>query len=126
MLVYGQLPAGDRGAVHHHGGDEIIRVRSGRILFRVGEERRVCGAHDIAVIAPGVKHGFIVEEAAAIEVIAEQEMGSFYLVADPNGRQRVVEVFRDNVPWDRRPARPELAASQAQMKQLEERLIDQI
>jgi quercetin dioxygenase-like cupin family protein len=103
LVATGRIPTAEVGDLHHHAGDEIVRVIQGTLLFRIGAEERVCGPGLAAVIPPGVVHGFMVEEEALIEVIAEQGMGSFYSVRSPDGDVRLVEVFRAGVPWERDP-----------------------
>jgi mannose-6-phosphate isomerase-like protein (cupin superfamily) len=104
LFAIGRLPTDAVGAVHHHLGDELIRVVKGKIRFTVDAEQRTCHAGDLVVIPPRIKHGFVVEEEAVVEVIGEQRMGSYYVVLEPDGRSRTVEVHRRDVPWDRDPA----------------------
>src|SRR5215217_8473952 len=53
MVVSGRLPAGNGGGpVHAHLGDEVLRIISGEIIVRVGDERRLCAAGDVAVVPP--------------------------------------------------------------------------
>jgi quercetin dioxygenase-like cupin family protein len=119
LLVRGLLPAGDRGWVHYHDGDEIIRVVRGEIEFLVGERRRRCRAGDLAVIPPRVGHGFMVGGAdAVVEVIAEQQMGSYLPVVDPDGTRRLVEVHRAGVPFDRDPPTGQRHTSEAEVLDL--------
>jgi Cupin domain len=59
MVVSGRLPAGNGGGpVHAHLGGEVLRIISGEIIVRVGDERRLCAAGDVAVVPPNVLHGF--------------------------------------------------------------------
>jgi quercetin dioxygenase-like cupin family protein len=104
LVVRGLLPAGDRGWVHAHDGDEVIRVLSGEIEFLVGGQRRRCRAGETAVIGPLVTHGSVVgDHDAEVEVVAEQRMGSFFPVLGSDGTRRLVEVHRADVPFDRDP-----------------------
>ena len=115
LVVRGLLPAGDRGWVHAHDRDEVIRVLGGEIEFLVGGQRQRCRAGESAVIPPQVTHGFIVgDHDAEVEVLAEQGMGSFFPVLGPGGTHRLVEVHRAGVPFDRDPppGRPHTTAEQ--------------
>jgi quercetin dioxygenase-like cupin family protein len=104
LLVRGLLPAADRGWVHYHDGDEIIRVVSGEVEILVGDDRRRCRAGQLAVVPPRVRNGFVVGGSdATVEVVAEQQMGSYFPVVDPDGTRRLVEVHRADVPFDRHP-----------------------
>jgi uncharacterized cupin superfamily protein len=42
LVASGRIPAGDPGRMHQHAGEEIIRVLSGELVVRVGDERRTC------------------------------------------------------------------------------------
>jgi quercetin dioxygenase-like cupin family protein len=122
LLADGRLPEGEVGAVHTHGGDELIRVVSGRLQARVGDRRFHCGPGEMLVVPPGVEHGFVVVAEAVVEVVAEQDMGSTYAVVEPDGTVREVEVHRAGVPWDR-PAGPgRSATSEAEMAAIAERV----
>jgi mannose-6-phosphate isomerase-like protein (cupin superfamily) len=125
LLAAGTLPAGDLGWVHEHGGDEVIRVVSGRVTFTVGGQVRVCGPGELAVIPPGVPHGFVVGgEQAVIEVVAEQGMGSWIPVRDDSGARRLVEVHRAGVPFDRDPAAGAARTTEAELADLVGRTTD--
>lgn len=118
LLATGRIPTAEVGDLHHHAGDEIVRVVQGTLLFRIGAEERVCGPGAAAVIPPGVVHGFVVQEETLIEVIAEQGMGSFYSVRSPDGGVRLVEVFRAGVPWDRDPPAGSMNTSPDEMREV--------
>jgi mannose-6-phosphate isomerase-like protein (cupin superfamily) len=122
LLASGRLPLGDVGAPHTHGGDELIRVLSGRLRMRVGERRYACGPGDVVVVPPGIEHGFVVEDEAVVEVVAEQDMGSTYAVVEQDGSVREIEVHRPGVPWDRPPAPGAAPTSAEQMAAITERV----
>jgi quercetin dioxygenase-like cupin family protein len=103
MFVVGRLPAGDHGPMHLHRGDELLRVLEGEVVVRVGEERRTCRAGDVVVVPPDVLHGFRVLSDVTLEVVAEYDIGTIYAVRDDHGERRLVEVFRLDMPWSRRP-----------------------
>src|SRR5215217_3266928 len=53
MVVSGRLPAGNGGGpVHAHLGDEVLRIISGEIIVRVGDERRLCAAATLRLFHP--------------------------------------------------------------------------
>jgi quercetin dioxygenase-like cupin family protein len=104
MLVVGHLPAGDHGPMHLHRGDEVLRVLEGELLVRIGEERRTCGAGDVAVVPAETLHGFRALSDTTLEVIAEYDIGTVFPVRDEVGERRLVEVFRPDMPWGRVPA----------------------
>jgi len=88
--------------LHHHGGDEIWRVRRGRIRITVGDERLECGAGELVVVPPHVSHGILpLEEGTEAEVIGELQMGEWVHVLDPDGTTTEVEVHVPVVPWHR-------------------------
>ena len=100
MVVSGRLPADTGGGpVHAHHGDEVLRIISGEIIVRAGDERRTCGAGDVAVVPPNVLHGFRVVQDTLMEVVAEYDMGTPFPVGQPDGSRRLVEVYRADLPW---------------------------
>lgn len=102
LVAGGRVPAGDPGHVHLHHGEEIIRVVSGEIVVRVGDERRTCRAGDLAVVPADTVHGFRVVETAVLEVFAEQRMGTYFPVPEPGGGVRLVEIHTPS-PWNNPP-----------------------
>jgi mannose-6-phosphate isomerase-like protein (cupin superfamily) len=107
MVVSGRLPAGNGGgSVHAHLGDEVLRIISGEIIVRVGDERRLCAAGDVAVVPPNVLHGFQVVQDTLMEVVAEYDIGTLFPVRQPDGSRRLVEVYRADLPWCAPPPRP--------------------
>jgi quercetin dioxygenase-like cupin family protein len=104
LLIRGTLPAEDRGWIHYHDGDEIIRVLRGEVTIVVGRGRKRCVPGDVAVVPPNTRHGFVVgREPALVEVISEQHMRSFISVKEQDGTTQMVELHRADVPFDRRP-----------------------
>lgn len=104
LVAGGRLPTGDVGPVHVHEGDEVLRVVSGEMFVRCGDERRICGPGDLVVVAPLVPHGFRVVRTTVVEVVAEYDIGTLYPVRDPaSGTIEHVEVHRQDMPWGRPP-----------------------
>jgi quercetin dioxygenase-like cupin family protein len=56
MVVWFSIKAGAHAAAHKHPHEQIFWMLKGRMEFRLGNERRVCGPGDIAVIPGGVEH----------------------------------------------------------------------
>lgn len=107
MVVSGRLLAAtSAGPVHAHAGDEVIRVLEGELVVRVGKERRTCRQGDVAAIPRQELHGFRVVADALVEVVAEQDMGTFFPVRQADGSRRFVEVYRTDLPWSAPPPRP--------------------
>jgi Cupin domain len=107
QVVSGRLLADTSGGpVHAHCGDEVLRIISGEVIVRVGNERRTCGAGDVTVVPPNVLHGFQVVQDTVMEVVAEYDIGTLFPVRQPDGSRRLVEVYRADLPWCAPPPRP--------------------
>src|SRR5215208_5312791 len=107
MVVSGRLLAETSGGpVHAHLGDEVLRIISGEVIVRVGDERRTCRAGDIALVPPNVLHGFQVVQDTLVEVVAEYDIGTLFPVRQPDGSRRLVEVYRADLPWCAPPPQP--------------------
>ncbi len=102
-LVRQTVPAGYYAGMHYHHGDEAIRVISGEVRCRIGEEMRVCGPGTILVIPPDIEHGFIVLTDSVLETFGQRKVGSYTIVLDPDGTRRVVETFVQEGPWHHDP-----------------------
>lgn len=99
LLASGRLPAGDHGPVHLHAGDEVLRVLEGELSVRVADERRTCGPGDVIVVPPDTLHAFEVVTETLLEVVAELGMGTWYPIVDDDGRRKLVEISRPDLPW---------------------------
>lgn len=99
VVAGGRLTAGDRGPLHLHAGDEVLRVLEGELAVRVGDERRTCGPGDVVVVPPNTLHAFDVLADVVLEVVAELDIGTWYPVVGEEGRRRLVEVNRPDLPW---------------------------
>ena len=127
LLIRGTLPAADRGFIHYHDGDEIIRVLQGQITVVVGDERRACRQGDVAVIPPHTRHGFVVGDAEVlVEVISEQGMRSFIAVEGAGGKPQMIELHRADVPFDRDPPPGRRHTSQEELEELVRRSSDSL
>ena len=96
--------AGQVIGLHHHLGEELIRVLYGKLRFRVGKQVRDIGPGEVVIVEPGIPHGYITLEDAEIEIYGEIGAGIFVTVEDPDGASREEEIFVRNAPWSRIPA----------------------
>jgi len=124
MWVGGRLPAGDVGPVHVHEGEEVLRVVSGQVLIRCGDEEQMCTAGQLVVVPPGVLHGFRVVEETVLEVVAEYDIGTFYPVRSGAAGVELVEVHRPDLPWGRPPPDGQDWTTDQQVQQILDRLAD--
>lgn len=70
--------------------------------MRVADERRVCRAGDIVVVPPDTLHDFRVVTDVIMEVIAEQDIGTFWPVRRADGTTHLVQVYTLS-PWNPPP-----------------------
>jgi quercetin dioxygenase-like cupin family protein len=126
MVVAGRLPKGDIGPMHVHEGDEVLRVVSGEILVRCGDERRACHAGDLVVVPPVVPHGFRVITETVLEVVAEYDIGTLFPVRTDHGATELIEVHRQDLPWGRAPSPGKDWTSDDELQQVLDRLAFQV
>jgi mannose-6-phosphate isomerase-like protein (cupin superfamily) len=98
-----RYPSGFFVGLHTHRGDESFEVRGGEVRFTVGAEQRVCGPGAIVFVPAGVRHGFVAERDAVVDVFSEQQMGLYVVVLDPDGTEREEEIFMENFPSSHTP-----------------------
>ena len=71
MVVWWSLKAGAHAPAHAHTHEQIFWVLSGKMDFRLGDERRTCGPGEVGVIPGGVEHeAWFVEDTEVIDVFA--------------------------------------------------------
>jgi quercetin dioxygenase-like cupin family protein len=71
MVVWWSMQAGAHAAAHSHQHEQIMWMLKGKMEFRIGAERRVCGPGDIAVIPGGVEHeAWFHEDSEVIDMFA--------------------------------------------------------
>jgi len=71
MIVWWSMKAGAHAAAHRHPHEQIFWVISGRMDFRLGDEKRTCVAGDVGVIPGGVEHeAWFPENTEVIDVFA--------------------------------------------------------
>ena len=103
MLAAGQLGAGEGGPLHLHHGEEILHILSGEVGVTVGSDTRRCSAGDVIIIPTDTSHGFTTITETTMEVLAELDAGQVLPLSDADGTTRLVEVYRADLPWSRRP-----------------------
>lgn len=103
VLAAGQLGAGEGGPLHLHHGEEILRILSGEVDVTVGSDTRRCSAGDVVIIPTDTSHGFTTITKTTMEVVAELDAGQVFPVSEKDGTTRLVEVYRVDLPWSRRP-----------------------
>jgi quercetin dioxygenase-like cupin family protein len=118
LLAVGRLPAADLGPVHLHHGEEILHVLDGRLLVRIGDQRRECVPGDVIVVPAGEWHGFLALEETVLEVVAEQRIGTVYPVQNAEGSTELVEVHRRDMPWGRPPGDDGSWTDDAEMRRI--------
>jgi quercetin dioxygenase-like cupin family protein len=70
-IVWWSIKAGAHARAHSHPHEQVFWMLKGRMDFRIGDERRSCGAGDVAVIPGGVEHeGWFPEDTEVIDVFA--------------------------------------------------------
>jgi quercetin dioxygenase-like cupin family protein len=69
MIAWWSVKAGAHAAAHSHPHEQIFWVLEGKMEFRIGSERRVCGPGEIGVIPGGVEHeAWFHEDTEVIDV----------------------------------------------------------
>lgn len=97
------VQAGEVIGIHHHNGEELIRVLYGNLRMRVGDQQREVGAGQVVIIPPETWHGYRALEDTEIEVYGEIGMGEFLSVIDAEGNEIIEEIFVQGSPWSRTP-----------------------
>ena len=71
MIVFWKMKAGAHAAAHKHPHEQMFWMISGKMDFRLGNERRVCGPGDVGVIPGGVEHeAWFPEDTEIVDVFA--------------------------------------------------------
>jgi quercetin dioxygenase-like cupin family protein len=117
LVASGRLPAGQPGQMHLHAGDEVLRILSGELVVRVGDQRRTCREGDLVIIPPNTLHGFRVVSETVMEVVAEHDIGTFYLVRQADGTRRPVEIYTAS-PWNAPPPLPGEYTTEKEIQQI--------
>lgn len=87
MVVLVKLKAGAHAAAHKHPNEQIFWMLSGKMEFRLGDEKKTCGPGDVAVIPAGVEHeAWFPEDTEVIDIFAPPRE-DFYTGEDTYLRQ---------------------------------------
>jgi len=71
MIVWWKIKVGAHAAAHKHPHEQIVWMIKGKMDFRIGNERRLMGAGDIAVIPGGTEHeGFFPEDTEVVDIFS--------------------------------------------------------
>jgi quercetin dioxygenase-like cupin family protein len=71
MVVWWSMKAGTHAAAHRHPHEQIFVMLSGRMEFRLGDEKRVCGPGDVGLIPGGVEHeAWFPEDTEVIDIFS--------------------------------------------------------
>ena len=71
MIVFWRMKAGAHAAAHRHPHEQIFFMLSGKMEFRLGDEKRTCGPGAVGVIAGGVEHeAWFSEDTEVIDVFS--------------------------------------------------------
>ena len=71
MIVWWDIKAGGHAAAHSHPHEQLVWMVTGKMDFRIGDECRVMGPGDVAVIPGGVEHeGFFPEDTLVMDIFA--------------------------------------------------------
>lgn len=71
MIVWWSMKAGAHAAAHRHPHEQLFWLLSGRMDFRLGDDRRTCGPGDLGVIPGNVEHeAWFPEDTEVIDVFS--------------------------------------------------------
>ena len=70
--------------------------------MQVGDVRRTCGPGEIVIVPPDTLHGFRVLSDVVMEVVAEQDIGTYWPVLEPDSSTRLVQIHTP-APWNAPP-----------------------
>ena len=69
MMVWWNIKAGAHAGAHSHPHEQIVWMLSGKMEFRIGGERRVLNAGEVAVIPGGAEHeGWCQEDTEVVDI----------------------------------------------------------
>jgi quercetin dioxygenase-like cupin family protein len=71
MIVWWSIKAGAHAAAHRHPHEQVFWMLSGRMEFRLGDDRRTCRPGDVGVIPGGVEHeAWFPEDTEVVDVFS--------------------------------------------------------
>ena len=78
MVVFWNMKAGARAAMHQHAHEQIFWVISGKMEFTLGGEQRTCVAGDLAVIPGNTPHeAYFAEDTEVIDIFSPPRQDMF-------------------------------------------------
>jgi quercetin dioxygenase-like cupin family protein len=71
MIAWWSIGAGVHVEPHSHANEQIVRMLKGKMEFRLGTERRICGQGDVVVISGGSEHeAWLREDTEVVDFFA--------------------------------------------------------
>jgi quercetin dioxygenase-like cupin family protein len=71
MIVWWSMKAGAHATTHQHPHEQIFWVLKGKMEFRLGGDKRMCGPGDLGLIPSGVEHeAWFPEDTEVIDLFA--------------------------------------------------------
>ena len=71
MMVFWKMQPGAHAALHSHPHEQMFWMIKGKMDFRLGNERRICGPGDLGVIPGGVEHeAWFPEETEVVDIFS--------------------------------------------------------
>src|SRR6059036_1197536 len=71
MIVWWSMKAGAHATAHQHPHEQIFWVLKGKMEFRLGSDKRICGPGDLGLIPGGIEHeAWFPEDTDVIDVFA--------------------------------------------------------
>jgi quercetin dioxygenase-like cupin family protein len=71
MMVFWKMQAGAHASAHSHPHEQMFWLITGKMDFRLGDERRMCGPGDLGVIPGGVVHeAWFPEDTEIVDVFS--------------------------------------------------------
>ena len=71
MVVWWSMKAGAHAAAHRHPHEQMFWMLTGRMEFRLGQDKRTCVPGDVALIPGGVEHeAWFLEDTEVVDVFA--------------------------------------------------------
>jgi quercetin dioxygenase-like cupin family protein len=69
MVVWWEMKAGAHAGAHSHPNEQLVWMLKGRMELRIGDEKRLMGPGDVAVIPGGVNHeAWFPDDAEVIDI----------------------------------------------------------
>lgn len=95
----------------------------GELDVRVGDSSRRCAAGDVVIVPADTVHGFRTITEVRLEVVPGAGAGQLFPVRADDGTVELVEVYRPDMPWGRRPPAGFSWTSDARMRELLARVV---